>query len=78
MEAIKHPRIRRRCRPLEGSRIVWPGGVAERYGVTHYTVLRWEKSGQLPPRDVYIGGRPMGWRPETLDAADSGKASMSK
>ena len=27
---------------------------------------------KLPPRDVFIGGTPAGWRPSTLDRADRG------
>lgn len=56
--------------PTEGSRVVWPSGVELRYGVSAVTRWRWEKSGRLPPRDVSIGGRT-GWRPETLNAAET-------
>ena len=56
--------------PREGSRIVWPKGLEARFGVSAITRWRWEKSGKLPPRDVFIGGLAKGWRPETLAAAE--------
>jgi hypothetical protein len=34
---------------------------------------RWERSKKLPPRDVYIGGVPEGWRAETIEAAERGQ-----
>jgi hypothetical protein len=58
--------------PQAGTAVVWPGGVESRYGISATTRWRWEKRGRLPPRDVFIGGEPAGWRPETLVAADRG------
>lgn len=58
-----------------GARCVWPRGVANRFGVTTVTVWRWERSGRLPARDVYLGGRAVGWRPETLEAAERGRVA---
>ena len=55
--------------PTEGSRVVWPAGAEQRYGISPVTRWRWERTGRLPPRDVNIGGRT-GWRPETLDNAE--------
>jgi hypothetical protein len=52
--------------------IIWPRDVEARYGISCPTRLRWEKAGRLPKRDVYLAGQPMGWKPETLDAADAG------
>ena len=57
-----------------GSRCVWPCGVEERFGISAPTRWRWEKLGMLPPRDVFVAGRPVGWRPETLEAAERGRA----
>ena len=54
-----------------GTRVIWPGGVQERYGISKPTRWRWEKTGRLPPRDVNLGGKT-GWRPETLEAAERG------
>lgn len=68
---MKRRRTRRRARTA-GTRCVWPGGVELRYGISKPTRWRWERDGLLPPRDVHVGGRAVGWRPETLDAADAG------
>jgi hypothetical protein len=57
--------------PRAGTGCVWPKGVQERYGISFTTRWRWEKTGRLPARDVFLGGHPIGWRPATLDAADS-------
>lgn len=54
----------------QGTAVVWPSGVQERYGISAPTRWRWEKRGRLPPRDVNVGGKT-GWRPSTLEAADS-------
>lgn len=56
--------------PRQGTAIVYPKGVEERYGISAPTRWRWEKRGRLPARDVNIGGKT-GWRPETLVAAES-------
>ena len=55
-----------------GTGCVWPRGIEERYGVTRRTRRRWEKAGKLPPRDVFVGGRAVVWKPETIEAAESG------
>jgi hypothetical protein len=31
-----------------------------------------ERDGRLPPRDFFIGGVAVGWRPETIEAAERG------
>lgn len=53
--------------PREGSAVVWPKGVEERYGISACTRWRWEREGKLPARDVSIGGKT-GWKPSTLPA----------
>jgi hypothetical protein len=58
-----------------GTRVVYPRGVEERYGISAPTRWRWERDRLLPARDVFMGGKPIGWRPETLEAADRGQAS---
>ncbi len=58
--------------PRQGTGVVWPSGVEERYDISPPTRWRWEKSKRLPARDVNVGGKT-GWRPSTLDAADSEK-----
>jgi len=39
------------------------------YGVAGVTIHRWEQDRKLPPRDVMLGGKRYGWRPETIRAA---------
>lgn len=53
--------------PREGSAVVWPKGVEERYGISACTRWRWEREGKLPARDVNVGGKT-GWKPTTLPA----------
>ena len=66
--------MRKAPRPaLGGTHLVRPRGVEVRYGITQITRWRWERAGKLPPRDVCIGGVLVGWRPQTLEAADRGK-----
>jgi predicted DNA-binding transcriptional regulator AlpA len=52
-----------------GTRCVWPSGVQEQFGISEVTRWRWERDGLLPARDVFVGGKAVGWRPETLEAA---------
>lgn len=58
-----------------GTACIWPCGVEQMFDISAPTRWRWEKVGLLPPRDVFVGGRAVGWRPETLDAAARGPAS---
>jgi hypothetical protein len=70
-------RKRRRVKRIalkRGSRVVWPAGVQEFYGISSVTRWRWEREGKLPPRDVHIGGRS-GWRFETLASAEQQQSS---
>lgn len=55
-----------------GSHCIWPSGVELRYDISAQTRWRWERLGKLPPRDVYIAGELVGWKPETLDRAAAG------
>ena len=59
-------------RRTTGTNCIWPRGLELRYGSSAPTRWRWERQGLLPPRDVYIGGRAVGWRPETLETAERG------
>ena len=56
-----------------GTRCIWPRGLRDRYGVSAPTLWRWERAGKLPKRDVFLGGRPIGWRPETIERAERGE-----
>jgi hypothetical protein len=53
---------------------IWPRGLRERYGVSAPTLWRWERAGKLPRRDIFIGGRAVGWRPETIERAECGES----
>jgi len=58
-----------------GAAIVWPSGLELLYDVSAETRRRWERAGLLPKRDAFVGGQPIGWRPETLAAAMSGNVA---
>jgi hypothetical protein len=66
---------KRRCGPRQGSAIIWPAALDERYDIHPVTRLRWEKRGKFPPRDVFINGVAVGWKPETLERAERGEVS---
>jgi hypothetical protein len=60
-----------------GTAIIWPRGLEVRYGITGATRRIWEKKGLLPKRDCFVGGKPAGWRPETLVRAERGELRMT-
>jgi hypothetical protein len=75
---MAHDRNQKRGRSRSvGTSCVWPSGVEVRYDISSVTRWRWEKTGKLPPRDVFIAGQPAGWRPSTLEAADRGQMAQS-
>src|ERR1700733_4546778 len=55
--------------PRSGTGVIYPVGVQEQLGVSAPTRWRMEKDGRLPPRDFFVGGVAVGWRPPTLEAA---------
>ena len=65
--------LRKRPAPIAGDAVIWPAGVERRYGVSPVTRWRWERDGDLPKRDIHVGGRS-GWRPETLALFESSKS----
>jgi predicted DNA-binding transcriptional regulator AlpA len=69
------PSQRGKKKRVSGDRVIYPNGVQLRYGVSSPTRWRWEKTRQLPPRDVFRNGVAVGWRPETLEAADRGQVA---
>ncbi len=56
-----------------GTAIIWPAGLEQRYDISPPTRWRWERDGKLPPRDVYVGGDAVGWKPATIEAAERGE-----
>ncbi len=56
-----------------GTACIWPRGLRDRYGISGPTLWRWERSGKLPARDVFVGGRAIGWRPQTIERAERGE-----
>jgi len=67
---------RKRARTV-GTRCIWPSGLRDRYGVSAPTLWRWERAGKLPTRDVFVGGRAVGWRPETIERAERGEVATA-
>lgn len=74
-DVTRHTRAPKRRRTA-GTRVVYPRGIEERLGVSTPTRWRMERDGRLPPRDVYIGSKAVGWRPETLEAAERGQSAQ--
>lgn len=60
----------------EERRALWPKCLERRYGISSPTRWRWERDRKLPPRDVNIGGKT-GWRPETIEAAETPKQTAA-
>jgi predicted DNA-binding transcriptional regulator AlpA len=56
-----------------GTALIWPAGVEEMLGVSPATRWRMERERRLPPRDGYVGGKAVGWRPETIEAMLAGE-----
>jgi len=54
-----------------------PKEVAIRYRIADYTRSRWEREGKLPKRDFFIGGKPRGWKLETLLRAEAGEVETA-
>lgn len=61
-----------------GDAIIWPKGIEQRYGITKTTRWQWEQKGKLPPRDVHIGGEPLGWKPSTIEGMERGEYAARK
>lgn len=52
---------------------VWPADLQRRLNISLTTRWKWEKSGRLPPRDFFIGGKAVGWHLSTLERAERGE-----
>ncbi len=50
--------------------VFWPADIQHRYRIAPQTRDRWEKIGNLPARDIYVGGKACGWHRETILAAE--------
>lgn len=55
--------------PPEIDRVIWCRELSEILSVTNETIRRWIKSNRLPPPDVALSYKTMGWRMSTLRAA---------
>jgi predicted DNA-binding transcriptional regulator AlpA len=72
-KATVQRKAKRPC--LGGTGLITPKGLEQRYGWSPPTRWRAERDQRLPPRDVFIGGVAVGWKPETIAAAESGQAA---
>jgi predicted DNA-binding transcriptional regulator AlpA len=54
-----------------GTHLITPRGLEARYGWSPPTRWRAERDRRVPARDVFIGGRAVGWKPSTIEAAES-------
>lgn len=50
-------------------RVIWRSDLQRECRVSSETIRRWINSGRLPPPDIPITRRTMGWRLSTLRAA---------
>lgn len=56
----------------EESQVLWALNIQRRYNISKTTRWRWEASGALPPRDLFIGRRS-GWRLATILAFEAAR-----
>ncbi len=75
-EAIMKPR---KALPVSAPtvNVLRPMDVERRYNITAPTRWRWEKSGVLPKRDVFRGGKAWGWYETTLAASERGPVAVA-
>lgn len=67
------PKARRKIPVPASERTVWNlADLRARYNKSAPTLWRWEKLGKIPPRDVFINGKPAAWRCETILTAERG------
>ena len=53
-------------------RVIWRQDMTTTFGVGSEAIRRWIKSGKLPPPDICISRKTMGWRLSSLHAAGLG------
>lgn len=69
----------RTAKPLKPQRApsprvaLYPGDIERRYRISNTSRQRWERQRKLPPRDFNVGGKPKGWKLETILAAERGE-----
>jgi hypothetical protein len=51
--------------------VIYPSELERQLGIARKTRWKWEKSRKIPPRDFFVQGEAVGWRPSTLEAAFS-------
>jgi len=73
MKARRKGAAAARRKTRDGTHVIYPPGLATRWGVSRPTLWRWEKVGRIPRRDFFIGGEAVGWRPETIEAHERGQ-----
>ena len=47
-------------------KVIWRHDLQKTMAVTSETMRRWLRAGKLPPPDVAMSGKTMGWRLSTL------------
>jgi predicted DNA-binding transcriptional regulator AlpA len=70
----RQPKRKARARSsalVRGEAVIYPRGVEKRFGISAVTRWRWERRGKMPPRDVHLLKGAIGWRPATIEAAES-------
>lgn len=50
-------------------RVLWRSELREQLKVSSETMRRWLRDNKLPPADVHLSQRSMGWKVSTLRAA---------
>jgi hypothetical protein len=67
--------LKQNRRSTEPAVVMRPGDVERYYGISLPTRWRWERLGWLPARDVFVAGRPYGWRRDTIERAAAGPSA---
>ena len=56
--------------PIARKAVLYPRDVETRHDISSVTRWRRERSGRLPARDFYVGGRAVGWHVATIEASE--------
>jgi hypothetical protein len=60
-------------RPASPGIALSPAEIEQRYRISNTSRQRWERTGKLPKRDFFIGGKAKGWLLTTLERAERGE-----